>query len=149
MDIVGYDGYIIYDDGKVYSKISKKFLKQHIDGPGYHFVTLRYEKGKYRPVNIHKLVALHYIPNTDNKPCIDHINRDKLDNRKINLRWVTYSENMLNRNTKYNSGHNWIGFNNHKKKWIFKMKSSKERAFKNKIDCICWKFIYIYWLNHL
>lgn len=45
---------------------------------------------------IHRLVAEIYIPNPDNKPCIDHINGDKHDNRACNLRWVTYSENMMN-----------------------------------------------------
>lgn len=45
---------------------------------------------------IHRAVAELFIPNPDNKPCIDHINTDKLDNRTDNLRWVTVSENGLN-----------------------------------------------------
>lgn len=49
---------------------------------------------------VHRLVAITYVPNPENKPCVDHINGDKHDNRACNLRWVTYSENTNNPNTK-------------------------------------------------
>lgn len=45
---------------------------------------------------LHRAVAELFIPNPENKPCIDHINGNKHDNRVCNLRWVTHSENMLN-----------------------------------------------------
>lgn len=45
---------------------------------------------------IHRAVAELFIPNTENKLCIDHINTIKTDNRVENLRWVTYKENMNN-----------------------------------------------------
>ena len=53
---------------------------------------------------IHRIVAELFLPNPENKPCVDHINCNKHDNRAVNLRWVTYSENMLNPITrKHNS----------------------------------------------
>lgn len=53
---------------------------------------------------MHRIVAELFIPNPENKPCVDHINCNKHDNRSVNLRWVTYSENMLNPITrKHNS----------------------------------------------
>jgi hypothetical protein len=39
-------------------------------------------------------VCLTYLPNPENKPCIDHVNTIKTDNRLENLNWVTHKENM-------------------------------------------------------
>lgn len=51
--------------------------------------------GKSRTVKVHRLVALAFVPNPDNKREVNHINGDPLNNAAANLEWCTGSENML------------------------------------------------------
>lgn len=62
---------------------------------GYICYSLRNGKRGYK-CYLHRLIAEAFIPNPDNKPCIDHINTIRTDNRIENLRWVTYKENYHN-----------------------------------------------------
>ena len=95
MEIQNYPNYLIYDDGRVYSKYYNRFLKPSKTSEGYYEVRL-FKNKKSKHFTIHKLLGLHFIPNPDNKPCIDHINRKRTDNRLENLRWVTHSQNNSN-----------------------------------------------------
>jgi hypothetical protein len=49
---------------------------------------------------VHRLVLAAWIPNPEEKPCVDHINRIRSDNRLENLRWVTHAENNENQERK-------------------------------------------------
>lgn len=91
--IDGFDNYAVSDDGRVINKKRgiEKALK--IDRYGYGNVAL-YRDGKEYHRKVHRLVAEAYIENDGNKPQVNHIDGNKLNNNVDNLEWVTCSENM-------------------------------------------------------
>ena len=62
---------------------------------GYLFVVL-YDGELHKRRPIHRIVADAFIPNPENKPCVDHIDTNRTNNNVDNLRWVTYKENANN-----------------------------------------------------
>ena len=107
--VVGYEDYYeISSMGRVrsldrYARGSCDSIKLHkgrilnpkIDRDGYCIYNLC-KDGQSKSFRGHRLVADAFIPNPDNKPCIDHINCVRSDNRLENLRWVTHKENNNN-----------------------------------------------------
>lgn len=85
-------------NGKLYSSIRKGVilsLKPNEKRNNYVEVGLCKE-GVRTNLKVHRLVAIAFIPNPENKPDIDHIDGNPLNNNASNLRWVTKSENMKN-----------------------------------------------------
>ena len=110
-DIIGYEGlYQISNLGNVKSLKFKKhiILKGGIDLSGYKIVSLRDSNKKQSTKTVHRLVAIAFITNTQNKKCVNHINGIKTDNNLINLEWNTYAENM---NHSFKNGLRKIGGN--------------------------------------
>lgn len=56
-----------------------------------------YLEGKRCYFSVHRLIAETFIPNPDNKPTVDHIDRDRTNNHITNLRWATMKEQMQNK----------------------------------------------------
>ena len=97
-DIKGYPGYQISNLGRVWSSKSQKYLAGVPNNAGYLQVKMIAANGKRKNELIHRLVALHFVDNPDNKPEVDHIDRNRQNNNSDNLRWLTKSENNLNKN---------------------------------------------------
>lgn len=97
--IPGLPGYTINENGEVFSYKGKKAdghrMATVITNCGYVHITLVYEAGKSKPFLLHRLVALTFIPNTENKPQVNHIDGNKENNHYSNLEWCTRSENQL------------------------------------------------------
>lgn len=83
------DYYMDPDNAVIYSEKSDKFLKIQKNNCGYETLCLIHNDGTKKTHSIHTLLGKTFIPNPD--PAIydeiDHINRNKLDNRLCNLKW--------------------------------------------------------------
>lgn len=118
-DIDGFIGlYQVSNLGKVKS-LRRKVLTKNGHYQTYNEKILKMSKtnncvflcknGKIYPKLIHRLVAMAFIPNPENKPCVDHIDTNVNNNCVNNLRWVTQKENCLNPLTRIHNSLSKIG----------------------------------------
>jgi hypothetical protein len=93
--IPGFTRYRINEKGEVCSEATKRILKNCKARNGYYVVNLRTDDSRKTVQRyIHRLVAEAFIPNPDNKPEINHIDGNKLNNSLRNLEWNTAKENQ-------------------------------------------------------
>lgn len=94
-DIKGYEGlYKVSNYGNIIKNKTNQQMKMSFNQFGYLRISLTKNK-KRKTIPVHRLVALSFIPNIKNNPCVNHINGIKHDNYIGNLEWVTYSENSI------------------------------------------------------
>ena len=93
--IPDFPGYYAFDDGRIYSEKSHKFLASRDNGKGYQIVRLS-KNNKQFCKTIHRLVAEAFVPNDnpEHKTEVDHIDGDKTNNRADNLQWLSHTENV-------------------------------------------------------
>lgn len=89
-----YKTFRVYPNGDVYNHRKGNNLNGEITRFGYVRYSY-YENKKNLKISAHRLVALCFIPNTQNKPEVNHINGVKADNRVENLEWCTSKENSI------------------------------------------------------
>lgn len=78
-------------------RFKSKILAQPLTVHGRKSVRLNF-KGRYHIVSSHRLVAQTFIPNPENKPEVNHIDGNPLNNVIENLEWCTHVENCIHRN---------------------------------------------------
>lgn len=149
-DIAGYEGlYQVSNLGRVKSLPREKWngkaivykkeiiRKQRVRADGYVSINLD-KDGQQKWFKVHRLVAEAFISNPNNKPCVDHINTIRNDNRVENLRWVTRKENMNNSLTKKKISEAFTGENNplYGKKHSEEAKKKMSESSKKKVVCV-------------
>lgn len=139
-DIEGYDGcYQISSLGRVKSlnrevcnkkRFQKsKILKQSIIN-GYCYQSISFN-GRKRTYTVHRLVAIYFIDNENNKPQVNHIDCDKINNNFQNLEWVNSRENECHKqlSKKNTSLYTGVNFNKDAKKWRSGININKKFIF--------------------
>lgn len=106
-DVVGWEGlYIVSNLGNIRSldrrikgpqpngRLIKGKLRKILISNGYASVNLiDKQTGRSTRNSVHRFVAEAFIPNPENKPCVNHIDGNKQNNHVSNLEWCTYKEN--------------------------------------------------------
>lgn len=84
--------YLVSSCGKLFSAKTLKQISPKPNGRGYLVHTTRLATGTVR-IRLHRAVAEAFIPNTEDKPIVNHKDGNKQNNADWNLEWSTISEN--------------------------------------------------------
>lgn len=85
-----YGNYFVSNYGRVYSCRYKRVMHQELKGNYYRINFVKKDKTKH--IKTHRLTAMLFVPNPDNKPIVHHIDGNSLNNNADNLMWVTVEE---------------------------------------------------------
>lgn len=101
-------------------------LKLTLGNHGYLYCNLS-KDGSVKPMLLHRLIASLFIENPERLPFVDHINRNRTDNRIENLRWVSRETNRHNTTVliKNKLGQKHISFDRLKNKYKVQITHNK------------------------
>ena len=106
--MINWNGYFVCEDGTIYNKNGS--IKSLVKTPKGYLTTSFYYDGGLHSHHVHKVVAEVYLGKRPTNLEIDHIDNDRTNNHKDNLRYVSKSENNQKA---YDSGNRDVsGFNN-------------------------------------
>lgn len=92
-EITGYENnYSVSNMGLIKNLCSGKILRSEAPSADYNRIGLQ-KDGIFNFFAVHRLVALHFVDNPENKPIVHHIDEDKWNNIFTNLKWATHKEN--------------------------------------------------------
>ncbi len=118
--INGFDDYSVSNLGNVKHTETGEVLNQYVYEKSNKYAKVSLKRNeKHRLHDIHVLIARAFIPNPENKRCVDHIDREPTNNNVDNLRWVSQQENLMNQNKRRTntSGYSGVSFYKHSNKW--------------------------------
>ena len=144
--IKDFEDYLIFQNSDIFSIKSNIFLKPWLDGKYYRVDLCK--NGKSFTRRIHRLVGLTFIENPEDKPDVDHRDRNTKNNNISNLRWATKSENQQNTIVREANklGIKNICFDKSKNRYKFKKTINKikhEKLFKTLELAIIYKENYL------
>jgi hypothetical protein len=125
-EIQDYPNYSVSSFGNVRNDKTGKILKGCPDKDGYNYVCLYHPQKNHR---IHQLVASAFIENISNYNQVDHIDKKVVNNNVTNLRWVSHSQNQINRSRFKNAKNKYLGVSYHKlyNKWRTRISVNNKR----------------------
>lgn len=89
-----FNGYTVFENGTIIGKFGKTLKPRKARG-GYLRIVISNGVENQKQYSVHRLVAELFIPNPDNKPEVNHRDRNKENNHKDNLEWATRRENNI------------------------------------------------------
>ena len=117
--ISGYTNYQVSNLGRVRNANTGRILRPG-KCCGYHIVALYIDNKVKKSYKFNRLVAKEFLSNPDDKPWVDHIDHNTVNDCVSNLRWVTQSENSMNSKKQARSTHSQykgVSFHKQRQRW--------------------------------
>ena len=139
--IPNHSRYLISDCGVIFDDLKEEIMNQSTNNCGYKVVNVYDDDGVRKTFQVGNLVALTYLPNPNQYPHCDHIDRNRTNNKVSNLRWASVSQNAYNRSITSRNvlGVKNISFTNDR---YFYTKSQNYQQYKKsskKLNVVCFQ----------